>query len=189
MEIEKLKEEVLKCDKCDLHKTKTKYVFGEGSVNADILFIGEAPGANEDAEGKPFVGRAGDVLSKVLKEINLKREDIYICNILKCRPPSNRNPKPEEIKTCTAYLNKQIEAIKPKILCTLGNFATHFIMKKYGLGNQIEGISKLHGKIIKVKNLFDDVKIIPIYHPAMVLYNPYMINALREDFKVLGENK
>lgn len=176
---------VLNCTRCILYKSIRNYVFGEGSLNAEIMFIGEAPGANEDKEGKPFVGRAGKILDEMLKSINLKREDIYICNVLKCRPPNNRNPDPEEIKSCTPYLNAQIDLIKPKIICPLGNFATSFVLKKFGLDSKIEGISKIHGKVFKATNLFGTTIIIPFYHPAVATYNPYMIKALLEDMKVL----
>ena len=183
--MEQLKQEVLKCQKCELCKTKINYVFGEGSVNSKIMFIGEAPGANEDKTGKPFVGRAGEVFDKLLKSISINRNSIYICNILKCRPPKNRNPFPDEILSCTPYLNLQIDKIKPKVICTLGNYATMFILKKYMLHDKLEGISKLHGKVFKITNLFGTMELIPLYHPAVATYNPDMIDVLIKDFKLL----
>lgn len=183
--LKQIKEEVLKCQKCKLNEDKTNYVFGEGSDTADIVFIGEAPGSNEDKTGVPFCGRAGEILNELLSSIGLNRDSIYICNILKCRPPDNRNPKPNEITACTPYLDKQIEIINPKTICCLGNFATEFIMKKFGLQNKIEGISKLHGKIFKASLLTGVIKIVPLYHPAVATYNPDMKRFLLEDFKVL----
>ena len=178
-----LKEQILNCKKCDLYKTRTNPVIGEGSLNADILFIGEAPGFNEDKQGKPFVGQAGKIFDELLNFINLKREKIYITNILKCRPPNNRNPTQEEIKICSSYLNKQINVIKPKVICCLGNFATDYILKKFGLKDKIQGISKIHGKVFSVSSLSGLIKIIPIYHPAVVTYNPNMLKILKKDFE------
>lgn len=187
MKLEEIKKLVYKCEKCDLHKTKINYVFGEGNSKAKIIFIGEAPGANEDKIGKPFIGRAGKIFDELLQSINLKREDIYIANILKCRPQKNRNPTPDEISLCTPFLTAQIESIKPEIICPMGNFAAGFILKQFGLGNKVEGISKIHGKKFKVKNLFDEVILIPLYHPAVATYNPDMKTVLLEDIKILRE--
>lgn len=183
--LNEIKKQVLVCAKCDLHKTKTNYVFGEGNVTAKILFVGEAPGANEDKLGRPFVGRAGKILDELLAGANLERGDIYICNILKCRPPNNRNPLPLEIEACTPYLNKQIDFITPKVICTLGNFATAFVFKKFNMKDKVDGISKLHGKVFKFSGLFGEILIIPMYHPAVATYNPDMINVLIKDFEVL----
>src|SRR6056297_2494154 len=126
MELNELNNQIKNCQKCNLHETRSNSVPGQGNPNADIMFVGEAPGFNEDKQGIPFVGRAGKILDKLLQSINLSRENIYIANILKCRPPQNRNPSQEEIKICTHYLDKQISIIKPKIICTLGNYATQF---------------------------------------------------------------
>lgn len=184
-ELEKLKEQLLKCKRCSLHETKQNYVFGEGNPNADVLFIGEAPGANEDKTGKPFIGTAGKVFTELLASIDLKREDIYVANILKCRPPKNRNPTNNEIDLCTTFLSQQIDIIKPKVICTLGNFASSFILKRYGLNNEMNAISKLHGKVFKVKNLFETIKIIPLYHPMVAIYTPDMKKFLLKDFQVI----
>jgi len=182
-EMEVLTKEIQNCKKCDLCKTRTNPVIGEGSLNAEIIFVGEAPGFNEDKQGRPFVGQAGKILDELLESIKLKREEVYIANILKCRPPNNRNPTQEEIKSCTNYLNRQIEIIKPKIICCLGNFATDFIMKKFGLKDRVQGISKIHGDVFTASTLNGVIKIIPLYHPAVATYNFNMLETLKKDFK------
>jgi len=184
-ELRKVKDEVLECKKCFLYKTRTYPVIGEGNHQAKIVFIGEAPGASEDKTGRPFCGAAGKILDELLNSAGIKRQDVYICNILKCRPPANRNPKTEEIEACTPYLLRQIEIIKPKAICALGNFSTSFIFEKYGLKDKIEGISRIHGKVFEVKTLFGSLKIIPLYHPATATYNPNMKEILKKDFQVL----
>ena len=187
MNLETLKKEVLSCKKCPLYETKTNYVVGEGNKNAKIMLIGEAPGYNEDQTGRPFCGAAGKVLDELLNSIEIAREEVYITNILKCRPPGNRDPKPEEVKACSPYLDRQIEIIKPKIICSLGNHATSYVFKKFGLNDKLSGISKLHGQVFEVSTLFGKIKIIPLYHPAVATYNANMLNTLKEDFKVLKE--
>ncbi len=183
--LKKIKDEVIRCRKCPLFKEriKNKYypVIGEGNHYTKIVFIGEAPGMQEAKTGRPFCGQAGKILDELLESAGIKREEVYICNILKCRPPGNRNPQTAEIEACTPYLEKQIEIIKPEVLCTLGNYSTGFIMKKYGLEAQIQGISRIHGKVFNADNL----KIIPLYHPAVVAYNANMKETLKQDFKVL----
>ncbi len=186
---EDLKKEVEKCRKCELWKTRINIVFGEGNPQTKIMFIGEAPGLNEAKTGRPFCGAAGKILDELLESAGIKREEIYITNILKCRPPENRNPQADEIEACTPYLEKQIEIIKPKVICTLGNYSTKYIFEKYGLKDQIQGISKIHGEIFKVKNLFQSINIIPLYHPAVVTYNINMKETLKEDFKILEQFK
>lgn len=180
-----LKEFIFKCTKCDLYRTKLNYVVGEGDTNANIMFIGESPGAKEDKLGRPFAGRAGGILDELLASIDLERSDIYICNILKCHPPQNRNPKDDEIKMCTPFLDKQIEIISPNIICCLGNFSTAYILKKYGLDKYIKGISVLHGQKFNINTLNKTITIIPLYHPAMASYNPNMKETMLEDFKLL----
>ncbi len=187
--LNELKKEVEKCSRCLLYKMRTKVVFGTGSVDTKLMIISEAPGRWEDIKGEPFVGRAGKILDELLNSAGIKREDVYIANILKCRPPQNRNPQKEEIEACTPYLLKQIEIIKPEIICTLGNYATAFMMKKYGLESSIEGISKIHGKIFEIKNLFKTIKIVPLYHPAVATYNINMKKVLKEDFKIIKSFK
>jgi len=188
-EMEKIKQEILQCKKCSLYKTRHKPVIGEGNLDAKIMFVGEAPGFNEDKKGRPFVGSAGKVLDELLTSVGIKREDVYITNVVKCRPttPSleNRSPSAEEIKACSPYLERQIRIIQPEIICTLGNYSTNFIFEKYGMGDKIEGISKLHGKIFEVKTLFHATKIIPFYHPAVAVYNPKEKEILLKDFKIL----
>ena len=158
-------------------------MFGEGSKTATIMFIGEAPGFNEDRQGRPFVGRAGKILDELLASVHLKREDIYIANILKCRPPDNRNPERHEIESCSEYLDAQIEAISPKVLVPLGNFAFQFLCQKYGLTS--EKISAVHGKMFNITTLFGTIRIVPMFHPAVATYNPTKKTILLEDMKAL----
>ncbi len=172
--LNELKKEVEKCRRCPLSKTRTKVVFGTGSMDARLMIVSEAPGYWEDQKGEPFVGAAGKVLNELLESIEVKREEIYIANILKCRPPSNRNPQKEEIEACASYLDRQIEIIRPRVICTLGNYSTKYIFEKYALEKQIQGISKIHGKVFEPKTLFESIKIIPLYHPAVATYNPNM---------------
>ena len=186
VEIEKLKKECIEfCKKSPLYKEGTFPVFGEGSLNADIMLVGEAPGYNESITGKPFCGAAGKILDELLEYAGLKREDIFITNIVKLRPPNNRNPTQEEIKSFAPFLDKQIEIINPKIICCLGNFSTGYIMKKFNLSNKLQGISKIHGQVFSVSTLFGIIKIIPLYHPAVVTYDANMKDVLKEDFKKL----
>ncbi len=180
-----IKKQVIACHKCPLNKTRTLPVIGQGSHSAEIMFIGEAPGRNEDLKGRPFCGRAGNILEELLTSIGLKREDVYICNILKCRPPGNRDPLPAEIKACVPYLDKQIELINPAIICCLGNFATRYILEKFGLKDEIQGISRIHGKVMSANTLFGKKKIIPLYHPAVATYNINMKGVLLEDFRII----
>jgi len=182
-ELEELEKQISECKKCDLYKTRTNPVVGGGSQDAEIMFVGEAPGFNEDKQGKPFVGQAGNILDQLLKSIGMSREDIYVTNILKCRPPGNRNPQEEEINSCAHYLDRQIELIKPKVICCLGNFAIKFILKKFNLDKEIQGASKIHGKVLKVSTLDGQIKIIAMYHPAVATYNMNMFNILKEDFE------
>lgn len=184
-DLEKIKTEVAACHKCSLWRTRNFPVVGEGSEEAAIMLVGEAPGVNEDRTGRPFCGAAGEILDELLNSIDLARKDIYICNILKCRPPGNRNPQKEEIQNCVPYLEKQIELIKPKVICALGNFAAAYLMEKYGLKDQIEGISKIHGRVFEVRDLFQSIKIIPLYHPAVATYNSNMKEILKRDIKIL----
>ena len=179
--MEKVKKAVIQCQKCPLHKTRTFPVVGQGNHQAKIIFIGEGPGANEDKTGIPFCGQSGNILDELFESIGYRREDAYICNILKCRPPNNRNPERNEIESCTLHLEKQIEIIKPKIIAPLGNYAMNFILEKYRLKDRIEGISKIHGKAFQI----DQMKIIPLYHPAVAVYNANMKDNLKKDFKIL----
>ena len=183
-EIKQLEHAIVSCKKCELWKTRKNPVVGNGSLDADVMFIGEAPGHHEDMQGIPFVGRAGKVFDELLQSIELKRGGVYVCNILKCRPPDNRNPFNSEIKACTPYLDRQITAIKPKVIGTLGNFATSYILQKFGL--EVEKIGKIHGKTFHIKNLLFESRIIPLYHPAAATYNPNMKSVLLDDFKTIN---
>lgn len=158
-----------------MHETRTNIVFGFGDGKADIIFVGEAPGMHEDKQGAPFVGAAGKLLDQLLTSIDLAREQVYIANVLKCRPPGNRNPLPEEIKACKQKLFQQIQIIKPQIIVTLGNFATKLILRTE------LGISKAHGKAYKIR----DKLVFPIYHPAAGLYTGAVKEVLFEDFQKL----
>jgi len=177
--MKQIEDSVKNCKKCDLYKTRKKIVFGEGLINTDVFFIGEAPGKKEDQQGKPFVGRAGKLLDELLDSIGLKRGEIFISNIIKCRPPKNRNPLRSEIKACKYYLEKQIEIIKPKIIIPLGNFASSFVFDKYDLKKS--KISNISGKVFRQKN----IDLIPIYHPAAAIYDPNKKSVLLNDFKVI----
>jgi len=183
--MKEIAEKIKNCKKCELWKTRTNAVPGDGNPNAKIMFIGEAPGRNEDLYGIPFCGRAGAVLDDLLSEIDLKREDVFITNVVKCRPPGNRDPKPEEISACSPYLDEQIKVINPKIIVTLGNYATGYILSKFGF--KAENISKVRGKVFKVTTLLTTLKIIPTYHPATSLYRPPLREELREDFKIIAK--
>jgi len=187
-ELEQLKEKTARAD-LPLKETATNLVFGKGNPDAQILFIGEAPGNNEDLQGLPFVGAAGKQLDKLLHSIDLGIEDVYIANILKYRPPNNRDPNKDEIKAHTPFLVEQIKVIKPKVIATLGNFATKFVLADFdpeGM-KKIGGISTLHGE--PVEKTIDGLKfmIVPIYHPAAMLYRPGIKEDLEKDFKKMKE--
>ena len=183
--IQKINKEIQSCQKCILYKTKINYVLGSGSQYSKIMLIGEAPGYNEDLKGIPFIGKAGKILDNLLISINIDRKDVYITNILKCRPPKNRNPLENEINICTKYLDEEIRLIKPNIICPLGNFASKFILEKYDF--IFEKISSIHGKIFTKKSKCDITNIIPQYHPAVAVYNQNMINTLIKDFKIIKQ--
>ncbi len=176
--------EIKNCKKCGLCRSRKTPVPGSGSPNAAILFVGEAPGYNEDLSGLPFVGAAGKVLDEMLAAISLKRSEIYIANILKCRPPNNRDPTAEEMKACTPYLDRQISAINPKVICPLGNFAANYILTKFGM--RASKIGAIHGKVFSLNTLTQHLRIIPMYHPASATYNSDMKPVLRDDFRVLA---
>ncbi len=169
--------ELKNCKKCPLYKTRTKFVIGAGNVDADIVFIGEAPGKNEDLQGLPFVGRAGNLLSSYLNGIGLNRKDVFITNIVKCRPPGNRDPIEEEINACFPYLKEQIEIIEPKIIVTLGRYSLKTL-----LGREVR-IMQERGNIID----FNGVMLLPMLHPAAVLRNGNLDEKMRNDFKLLKE--
>jgi DNA polymerase len=164
------------CTKCALSEGRTQVVFGSGNPNADLMFVGEAPGFHEDQQGVPFVGQAGKLLDKLLGGIGLTRPDVFVANVLKCRPPGNRDPLPEEIAACEPHLFRQIELIEPKLVATLGNFATKLLSGKPA------GITRVHGHEQEVTLGTRTVSLYPIYHPAAALYTPSMLKVLEEDF-------
>ncbi len=184
-----IKEEVIKCQKCELYKTRILPVIGQGSHNAQIMLIGEAPGANEDRTGVPFCGRAGQVLDLLLASAGIKRDDVYVANILKDRPPQNREPAIEEITACTPYLLRQIAAIEPKIIATLGNYSAHFMLEQFQVAESHLGISQLRGRkfIVNDPSSKKTYIIIPLYHPAVAVYNSLMLDDLKKDFQMLKE--
>lgn len=173
--------EATACTRCPLAETRTSVVFGAGNADADLMFVGEAPGRHEDLQGLPFVGQAGRLLDRLLQEVGLARGDVFVANVLKCRPPGNRDPHPTEIETCRAYLERQVELIEPKVVCTLGNFATKL------LRNDPTGISRVHGRPEVHVLGARAVRIYPLYHPAAALYTPRMVETLRADFARIPE--
>lgn len=162
-------------------------VIGEGSHYASLMFIGEAPGRNEAATGRPFAGAAGKILDELLASAGIKREDVYITNIVKDRPPFNRDPVPEEITAYGPFLDQQIDIIQPKVIATLGRYAMGYIIEKFGLSDQLQPISKLHGQVLHAEASYGPIVIIPLYHPAVAIYNRSSMPALREDFQVLRQ--
>jgi uracil-DNA glycosylase len=181
MTLQELGREASTCTRCRLAKGRTQVVFGVGNPHAGLMFIGEGPGYYEDKQGEPFVGAAGQLLTKLLGEIGLRREDVYICNVVKCRPPGNRDPLPDEIESCRPYLEGQLENIQPRVIVTLGNFATRFILDR-----QVS-ISRVRGQRFTI----DGRTVIPTFHPAAVLHGGgeagTQMTALRADFRLIRE--
>jgi len=175
-ELHAYRDEVAGCTRCALAGGRTQVVFGSGDPNADLMFVGEAPGFHEDKQGVPFVGAAGKLLDQLLTGIGLTRADVYVANVIKCRPPGNRDPLPEEIEACEAHLWRQIELIQPRVVATLGNFATKLLSGKPA------GITRVHGVEQEVTLGPRTVLLYPIYHPAAALYTPSMLKVLEEDF-------
>ena len=175
-ELEVFAREVAGCTRCRLAEGRTQVVFGVGSPDADLMFVGEAPGFHEDKQGIPFVGQAGKLLDKLLAGIGLERSQVYICNVLKCRPPGNRDPVPDEKEACEPYLFRQVELIRPKVVATLGNHATK------QLSGRETGITRVHGAEQDVTVGGNRVLLYPLYHPAAALYTPAMLKVLEEDF-------
>lgn len=175
--LEDLQAQAAACRRCPLCDGRTQTVFGVGNPEARVLIVGEAPGKNEDLQGEPFVGAAGKYLNELLAIAGLSREDVYIANVLKCRPPSNRDPRPEEIQACTPFLREQTRTINPEYIVTLGNFSTKFILKTD------VGITRLHGTLQRAGRF----KVFPIFHPAAALYDSKKREALENDFATLGE--
>lgn len=189
IQIQKLQEQILNLKKTPLYKYRKENnyqpVIGEGSLNSKIVFIGEAPGKNEAMTGKPFCGASGKVLDQLLEHIKLDRKKVYITNIVKDRPENNRDPKPNEIELYSPFLFKQLEIIKPKIIATLGRFSMEYIMKKFNLEKDLASISEIHGNKFKTKTSWGNVLIIPLYHPAVAVYNRNKLNELKKDFEML----
>lgn len=192
-QLKTIKNEVLNLKESPLYgeriKNKVFPVIGEGSHYAKIMFVGEAPGRNEAATGKPFCGAAGRILDELLASANINRKDVYITNIVKDRPPFNRDPLPEEIEIYSPFLDKQINIIKPEILATLGRFSMDYIMKKFKLSLQLKPISQMHGKMFEAESEYGKIKIIPLYHPAVAIYNNTTKDILMKDFKILKQFK
>ncbi len=170
-----VREELGECTRCKLHTGRTTIVFGVGNPQAWLVFVGEAPGADEDQQGEPFVGRAGQLLTRIIEAMQLTREQVYICNIVKCRPPGNRNPEPEEIAACEPFLIAQLQAIQPKLICALGTFAAQTLLRTK------EPISKLRGRF----HDYHGIPLLPTFHPAYLLRNPHEKKTVWEDMKLL----
>ena len=183
--LKKIKDEVVNLTISPLYaeRVKNKYfpVIGEGSHSASIMFIGEAPGENEAKTGRPFCGRAGKVLDSLLESVGIDRKDVYVTNIVKDRPPGNRDPFPDEIAIYAPFLDQQIEIIQPKVIATLGRFSMQYVMNRYGLEWELDSISKLHGKVFTTEQF----KVVPLYHPAAAIYNQHLLETLKDDFQVL----
>ncbi len=173
--LEQVREELGECTRCKLHKGRKHIVFGVGDPKAWLVFVGEAPGADEDEQGEPFVGRAGQLLTRIIKAMKLTRDQVYICNIIKCRPPGNRNPEPDETASCEPFLVGQLQAIKPKLICALGSFAAQILLRTK------EPISKLRGRFYS----YQGIPVLPTYHPAYLLRNPHEKKTVWEDMKLL----
>ncbi len=178
--LKKIREDMGDCQRCKLAATRTNIVFGEGNPKAELMFVGEAPGADEDASGRPFIGRAGQLLTKMVEAINFKREDIFIANIIKCRPPGNRNPERDEVEMCSPFLYRQIAVIKPRLIVTLGNPSTQ------GLLNTKQGITTLRGHFHDYPRI-EGIKIMPTFHPAYLLRSPDKKKETWEDLKMVRD--
>jgi DNA polymerase len=173
--LQDIRQELGDCHRCPLCQKRTHIVFGEGNPQARLAFVGEAPGADEDMQGRPFVGKAGQLLTKIIQAMGLTRQDVYICNILKCRPPGNRNPKPDEITTCEPFLVKQLQVIQPKVICALGSFAAHTLLK-----TEVP-ITVLRGRF----HTYQGIHLMPTYHPAYLLRNPGAKKQVWEDMQMI----
>jgi DNA polymerase len=174
-ELPAIRAELGECTRCKLHRGRKQLVFGVGDPKAELMFVGEAPGRDEDIQGEPFVGRAGKLLTDIIEAIGLSRKDVYICNVIKCRPPENRNPDPDEIEQCEPFLKAQIDSVRPKLICTLGKFAAQTLLKAE------TPISKLRGHFFE----YNGVPLMPTYHPAFLLRNPAAKKDVWEDMKLL----
>ena len=180
-ELDAYAEQTATCTRCRLAEGRTQVVFGNGDPDADLMFVGEAPGFHEDKQGFPFVGQAGKLLDQLLGGIGLSRDMVFVANVLKCRPPGNRDPMPDEIEACESHLFRQVELIEPKVVATLGNFSTKL------LSGKPLGITRVHGQVQQVTLGGRSVLLYPLYHPAAALYTPSMLEVLREDFARIPE--
>lgn len=183
---EELNSEIRMCTKCRLHQFRKNAVPGEGNPHAEIMFIGEAPGYNEDVQGRPFVGAAGKFLTELIEKIlGVPRSSVYITNVVKCRPPENRDPYPDEIEVCTPYLDRQIMLIRPKIIVTLGRHSTSYILSKANV--KVKNITSVRGQIFSIMILGIPLNVLPTLHPAAALYNPQLKSYIEADFKKIKE--
>jgi DNA polymerase len=174
-------EEVAPCTRCALHRTRTQVVVGSGALDAELMFVGEAPGYHEDVQGVPFVGQSGQLLTSLLEGIGLTRDEVFIANVLKCRPPGNRDPAPAEIRSCEPHLFRQVSLIRPRMICTLGNFATKL------LSGRPDGISRVHGHELPIEVGGHPLLLYPLFHPAAALYTRAMLSTLEADFARIPE--
>ncbi|KKR71784.1 hypothetical protein A3A55_03910 [Candidatus Roizmanbacteria bacterium RIFCSPLOWO2_01_FULL_40_14] len=190
-QLKKILDQIWKLKKSPLYpyrKANNYYpVIGEGNHDTQIMFIGEAPGKNEAEQGRPFVGAAGKILAELLQYIGLTREDVYITNIVKDRPPENRDPTKEEIDLYAPFLDQQITIIQPAVIATLGRFSMSYLLNRYNASEKDQSISKLHGSVISITDDFGRVSLVPLYHPAVALYNANQMNTLKKDFEVLRQ--
>ena len=186
-----IEQEVIKLKKSPLYAERIKNgtfpVIGGGSHRAKVMFVGEAPGRNEAKTGKPFIGSAGKILDQMFQSIGMERSEVYITSIVKDRPPLNRDPSPKEITIYGPFLDRQIEIIRPRVIATLGRFSMEYVIRLFGLGNQLKPISKMHGKSFGAKASYGPIKIITLYHPAVAIYNQSSKGILLEDFKILKQ--
>ena len=190
-QLKKIKEEILGLTESPLYGERVKNnvfpVIGEGSHDAKIMFVGEAPGENEARTGRPFCGAAGRILDKLLEHIGLDRKSVYVTNIVKDRPPKNRDPMPKEIELYAPFLDRQIEIIQPEIVVTLGRFSMDYLMRRYGLESQVKSISQVHGQVFETEMKYGRVKIVPMFHPAVACYHGGQLGEMEADFEKLKE--
>lgn len=190
-EMKKIRDAVMALEESPLYRYRVENnyypVIGEGDHDANIVFVGEAPGKNEALQARPFCGAAGRILDELLTSIDLPRERVYITNIVKDRPPENRDPTPDEIELYAPFLDQQLAVIQPKVVATLGRFSMQYVMRRYNLGFEIEPISVAHGKVYETTTEFGDIKVAPQYHPAAAIYNQSLKDTLRQDFRMLKQ--
>jgi DNA polymerase len=190
-ELKKIKEEIVSLKESPLYQYRTENnyfpVIGEGSHDAAVMFVGEAPGEKEAKTGRPFVGAAGKVLEGLLHKVGIERQDVYITNIVKDRPPGNRDPFPDEIALYAPFLDRQIKILKPKVIATLGRFSMQWVMNRYGLEWELAPISALHGKVFETEIEGEKVRVVPLFHPAAAIYNRELLATLEADFQVLAK--